>query len=153
MPCEIGHGESIVRGGIHKIGGQCAIYRVAPAVSQLGLQDAGGAGAEEYANALCAILVAGGCHGLGKAVLHQPHEREPVIAAIEGAQARGKLYGIHTRDLANEGLQINRVEGARHQAATALAQCSKRLVEAATDAAGRSEMGEMERVQGEVILS
>src|SRR3990167_11246203 len=98
MTREIGDGKSIVRGAINKIGGEGTAHRVAPTVSQFGLQNAGGAGADKYANALRAVSCAGGRHGTGKAILRQAQQREPVVTAIEVGQWRGKLHAIDPRD-------------------------------------------------------
>ena len=110
-----------------KIGRQGAIDRVAPAVGQLGLQDARGAGAQEDADALRPVFAGGGGHGVGKAVLRQAQERQAVVAAIEGGQFRGKPHGVHAGDFTDEGRQVDRVEGARRQPAAALAQCGQGL--------------------------
>jgi len=152
MAREIRNGKSIVRGAVNKIGRQCARHRVAPPVGQLGLQNAGSAGADEHTHALRTIFCAGHAHRLGKAILQQAQQREPVVAAIKFRQVRGQLHRIHPGHLANESRQVHRLKRARRQPATALAQGVQRLVETATDAAGDCEMGEVERVQGEVNL-
>ena len=120
MTREIGDGKSIVRGAVNKIGGEGAAHRIAPTVSQFGLQNAGGAGANEYANALRAIFSGGGRYGFGKAVLHQSEQREPVVSAVKVGQVRGQLHGIDTRDFAHKSCQIDRIERARKQPATLL---------------------------------
>ena len=153
MAREIRDGKSIVRGAVNEIGGECARHRVAPPVGQLGLQNAGSAGAEKHPDALCAVGCDGSAHRLGKAILHQSQQREPVVAAIEVGQVRGKLHRIHPGHLADERRQIHRIERARRQPGAALAQSVQGPVEATTDAAGRGEMGEPERVQGKVSLS
>ncbi len=83
----------------------------------------------------------------------QSQQREPVVAAIKIGQVSGKLHRIHVRHLADERRQIHRIECARRQPGAALAQRGQGLVEAATDAAGRGEMGEPEWVQRTVIRS
>ena len=83
MAREIRDGKSIVRGAINKIGGECASHRVASPVGQLGLQNAGGTGAEEHTNALRTVFCDGSAHRLGKAILHQSQQREPIVAAIK----------------------------------------------------------------------
>ena len=99
------------------------------------------------------VFCDGGAHRPGKAVLTQSQQREPVVAAIKVGQVRGKLHRIHPCHLANESGQIHRIERAWREPGATLAQRGQGLVEAATDAAGRSEMGEPERVQGKVIQS
>jgi hypothetical protein len=149
MAGEIRNGKSSVRGAINKIRGEGASRRVASPVGQLGLQNAGSAGAEKHANALRTVSRDGSAHCLGKSVLSQSQQREPVVATIEVGQVRGKLHRIHPWHLANESRQIHGIKRARHQARATLAQCGEGLVEAATDADGRREMGEPERVQRE----
>ena len=153
MARKISDGKSIVRGAVNKIGGECASHRVAAPVGQLGLQNAGCAGTEEHADALRTIFCDGGAHCLGKAVLHQSQQREPVVAAIKVGQVRGKLHRIYPLDLTDERRQIHRIERARRQPGATLAQRGQGLVESAANAASRGEMGEPERVQGEISLS
>ena len=153
MAREIRDGKSIVRGAINKICRECAALRVASPIGQLGLQNAGCAGAEEHANALRTVACNGSAHRLGKAILHQSQQREPVVAAIKVGQVHGKLHRIHPFHLADEGRQIHRIERARRQPGATLAQRGQGLVESAADAAGGGEMGEPERVQGEISLS
>lgn len=121
---------------------------VASPVGQFGLQNAGSAGAEKHTNALCAKFFDGSMHRLGKAILHQAQQRKPIVAAIEFGQVCWNPHFIHSCHLAYNGRQIHRVKCARGKSCTTLAQCGKRLVETATDAAGRGEMGKPERVQG-----
>lgn len=147
MTREIGDGKSIVRGAINKIGGEGAAHGIAPTVSQFGLQDAGGAGADKHAHALSAVFVGGGCYGIGEAILHQSEQREPVVSAVKVGQVRGQLHGIDSRDFAHKSCQVNRIKRARNPPTTLLVQRSEGLLETATDAAGRGEMREPERVQ------
>jgi hypothetical protein len=63
------------------------------------------------------------------------------------------VTAVHPHHLANESRQIHCIKRARRQPGATLAQCSQSLVEAATDAAGRSEMGEPERIQRKVSQS
>ena len=147
MPREIRDGKSIVRRAINEIGRQGAGCRIAPPVGQLGLQNAGCAGADEYTNALCTMFCDGSANRFVKIVLRQTQKREPVVAAIEIGQMRGKLRGIHPRHLADACRQIHRIERARRKAGATLAQRVQSLIKAATDTAGRSEMGKPEWVQ------
>lgn len=144
MAREIRDGKSIVRGAVNKIGGKGASHRVAPPVGQLGLQNAGSAGAEEHPDALRTVFFDGSVHRLGKAILHQSQQREPVVAAIKISQVRGKLHRIDPGHLANERRQIHSIERARRQPGASLEQCVQGLVETATDAAGCGEMGKPE---------
>ena len=64
-------------------------------VGQFCLQNAGGAGAEEDADALFAVFFDSSAHCLVKAILHQSHQREPVVAAIKVGQLHGQLHRIH----------------------------------------------------------
>ena len=153
MAREIRDGKGIVRCAIYKIGGECTSRSIPSPVGQLGLQNAGSAGAEKYANALRAVFCNGNMHRPGKAILHQSKLREPVVAAIKVGQVSRELHSIHPCYFANEGRQIHRIKCARRQSGAALAQRGERLVEAATDAAGCGEMGEPKRVQRKVGLS
>ena len=153
MTREIGNGESVVRGAVNKIRGKCAALGVQPAISQLGLQNAGGAGADENAHPLRAIFFGGGGYGACKAVLHQAQQREPVVTAIKVGQLRGELHVIDTRDLTRKSGQIDRIKRARRQSAALLAQRRERRLKAATDAAGCGEVGEPERVQSQTSRS
>lgn len=113
MTREIRDRERVVRGAVNKIGGECTARRVAPTVSQLGLQNAGGAGADKYANALRAVFLGDSCYGIGKAVLQQTQQREPVVTAIKASQLLGKLHRIDIRDLTHKSCQIYRIKRAR----------------------------------------
>ena len=147
MTCEIGDGKSIVRGAVNKIGGEGAAHRVAAAVSQLGLQYPGGAGADKYTYTPGAVLLAGGRDGIGKAVLRQAQQREPVVTAIEVGEWRRKLYGVDSRNFTGESGQIDRIKRTWRQPAALLAQCSKGRFKAASEGTGRGEMGKPEGVQ------
>jgi hypothetical protein len=92
-------------------------------------------------------LVAGRRDGIGKTVLLQAPQREPVVAAIKGGQVRWQLHGVHTQNLADKRWQIYRIERTGNQPSALLLQGGEGLLEAATNGAGRGEMGEPERVQ------
>lgn len=151
MTREIGDREGVVRAGVNKIGRKCTAGRVQPAVSQFGLKNAGGAGADEDADALGAIFVGGSGDRFGKPVLPQAEQGQPVVAAIESGQRRGKLHPINAWDFSGKRRQVHRVEGARQQAATLLAQRRQGRLQAEAEAAGRGVMGEPERRQKEPI--
>ena len=136
-----------MRGAVNKIGGECTARRIAPTVSQFGLQDAGGAGADEYPNPLGPVFFAGGRDGIGKAVLRQAQLREAVVSAIKVRQGRGKPHVIDTRDFTRESGQIDRIKRAWRQPTALLAQRREGRFKAASDGAGRGEMGKPERVQ------
>ncbi len=89
MAREIRDGKSIVRCAINKIGRERAAHRIATPVGQLGLQNAGSAGAEEQTNALRTVFCDGSAYRFGKSILHQSQQREPVVAAIKVGQVSG----------------------------------------------------------------
>lgn len=153
MAREIRDGKSIVRGAVNKIGRQCARYRVAPPVGQFGLQNARSTGADEHPHALRTVFCAGRAHRLGKAILQQAQQREPVVATIKFGQMRRQLHRIHPGHLANACRQVHRLKRTWRKSAATLAQCIQGLVKTATDAAGCREMGEVERVQEGISLS
>lgn len=153
MTREIGDRKRIVCRAINEIGRKRAAHRVAPSIRQLGLQNAGRAGADKHTNALRAVFRDGGADRFGETILKQPKQSEPIIAAIEIGQVRGQLHRIHARHFAYMGRQLHGIERARRESGTALTQCIQRLVKAATDTAGGGEMGEPNWVQSKVSLS
>ena len=142
MARKIGDRKSIVLGAVVKIIGQCAADGVAPAISQLGFEYAGGAGADEHAYALMSVFFGGSTYRCGKVILAEGELRQAVVAAVECGEMRRQLHIIHTCNFADEGIQHYRLECTRRKATAATLQRFKCLLEATADAAGRGEMGE-----------
>ena len=123
-----------MRGVIDVIRGQRATGGVAPAIRQLRLQDAGGAGAQKYADALRPVLFDRRLHRAGESVLLQAQQREAIVAAVECCQGLRQAYGIDAGHFAHPRRQINGVEATRRESAAAISQCLQHLVEAPTNA-------------------
>jgi primase-polymerase (primpol)-like protein len=75
-----------VRGAVVKVVRQRSVGAAA-AIGQFSLQDAGSAGAEEYADAVRTIAVARFQDRLPETVLSQAQAREAVVAAVEAGRA------------------------------------------------------------------
>ena len=140
MAREIGDGKSIVRGVVNKIGGEGAADRVASTVSQFGLQNTGGAGANKHTNALRTIFADRGMYRIDKTILQKPQQSETIVAAIEVTQMRGQLHCIHARDLTHVSGQIHAIKRAGYETGATLAQRRQGLIETAADATACSEM-------------
>lgn len=102
---------------IDEIVGQRAALRIAPAIRQFGLQDAGGAGAEENADAGRAVTCYRRPDPVGEAVGFEPEPGQAVVAAIVAPQEIGQFFGVDRGNLADPRIQFHCLEGARCEAA------------------------------------
>ena len=134
-------------GAVNEIGGQRTGHGIAPSIRQLGLQYARRAGADEDAHPCRAIFLDGGSHRCCEAVLFQSELRQAVVTTVERSQSRGQFDRIDARDFADMGRQINGIERARQQPATALAQRIQRLIQTQADRAGCGKTGQIKRFQ------
>lgn len=120
---------------------QRAASRVALTIRQLGFQYAGGAGADEYTDALMTVFFSGGVYRLRKAILGKGELCETVVAAIECGKMRRDDNVVQARNFTDTGVKINRLKVAVRQAGVTESQRSQRLIQTLTDATGRGEMG------------
>jgi len=117
-----------VGGAVVEIAGQGAAIRVTAAVSQFGLQDAGGAGAEENANTGLAVTGDGVAHTPGETVGLQSKLRQPVVAAIVAGQHFWQFLRVDRSNLADPGIQPHRLESTGCQAAAIFAQSGQQRI-------------------------
>jgi hypothetical protein len=112
---EFGQREGIVRRAVVEIVGQRAALRIAPAVGQFGLQDAGRAGAEEDADPCLAVAGNGRAHPVGEAVGFQAHLRQAVVAAVVMARAAGSrsLSTAGTSPIQVASSTVSKAQGSR----------------------------------------
>src|ERR1019366_9719805 len=69
-----------------------------------------GAGAEEYADAMCTKALDSGMHRRVESILHQPQVRKTVVAAVKTLQLRRQRHLIDTGNLADPGGQFDSLE-------------------------------------------
>ncbi|CCF97238.1 hypothetical protein RSK60_1940007 [Ralstonia solanacearum K60] len=136
-----------VRLRVVEIGGQGAGLRIAVLVGEFGLQDAGGAGAHEDADARGAMTCLRCLDMLGEAVLREADLREPVVAAFEVAQVGAHGLGVDAIHRAGPGVEIGTLEAAWRKAAALPAQGIEGGVDAASEAARGGEVREQEGFQ------
>ncbi len=127
---------------------QRAADGVARAVSQFGLHDARGAGADEHADPAPAPAGGRGIHGVEEAILPQGKLSQTIIAAVEYSQLRGQSLCIDARDLADMGVDPDGFKVAVPQAAALLDQAGQRWRHARAYAAGRREFREQQGLHG-----
>src|SRR6185437_15166996 len=146
---ESAEGVGVVRPGIVEIRRQRARCRIAMAVGDLRRQHAGGARSQDEADALPAPPADAFLHRIPEAVLAQPELREAVVAAVEAFELRWQRLLIHTRHLANIGVEANGLKRAWRESAALSTQRRGGLLDAAADAARGGEMAEEKRSQVE----
>ena len=110
---EGGEREGVVRALIAELLWQRARLRVAPAVGELGLEDSRGTGAEEHSDAPRPVARGTLGHLRGKSVLREGQPGEAIVAAVELGELPGQGGLIHTRNLADAGVEAHRLEAAR----------------------------------------
>jgi len=137
-----------VRRAVDEIVGQRAACRVAAAVGQFGLQDAGRAGAEEDADAGLAVAGHGGADAVGETVGLQRELGQPVVAAVVGGKRGRQFLVVDADDFADPGVEPDAFERAGHQAATAFAQAGERRLEPGAEAGGGGVGGKEQRGHG-----
>src|SRR6185437_9032176 len=93
--------EGVVRAAITKVRRQRAAHRVEAPEGLLGLEDAGGAGADEDADAGGAVAGGAARHRRREAVLAQGEERQAVVATLERRERRGQRRGVDAGHLAD----------------------------------------------------
>src|SRR3984885_15775634 len=99
---------------------QRAADRIACAVSQFGLHDARGAGADEHTDAARTQARGRGLHGIEEAILPQRKLSQAIVAAVEYAQLRGQALCIDARHLADMRIDLDGFKVAAPQAAAVL---------------------------------
>ena len=144
---EIGQRKSVLRFGVVKIGGQGARLRVAAAIRELGLQDAGGARTHENADACRAVFFDGRSHRGGKTIELETQLREPVIAAVVGGEIGPNPHRVQSGDFSDKGVENDRFETAGRETRAPLAQRLGDRLPAGAEAVHDREMGDGERLQ------
>ena len=119
------------------------------AIGKFGLQNAGGARAEKYADALGAPMR---CAPLATASLKpscsESQLRKAVVAAAEVLQSRRQRSRVHSRHFPDVGFDIDGFEAAGHKSAALLFKALQGFAEAAPDGADGGEVRKMQRNHG-----
>ena len=131
--------ERIVGSAVFEAGRQRTGDEVAVAVREFGLQNAGGAGSDEHADASGAPTQDGLPQGVLDVVLAQREFRQTIVAAVEARERRGQPYRVDTADLADMGIDGHGLERTDFQAAASCQQGFQRFIVAQPDAAGCRE--------------
>lgn len=122
--------------------------RITPAIGQFGLQDAGGAGAEEDADATFSVTGNRFPNALGKAIGFQAELHQPVIAAIVARQIFWQFLRVDRNHFTDPGIESDRFENTGPESAAPLTQASQRRLKAAAKAGGGGVTGNMQRGHG-----
>ena len=136
LACELCQRERIVGRAVDEIVGQRAGIRIAPAIGQLGLQDAGGAGAEKDADTGPAVTGGRRANFVGKTVSFEPEPRQAVVAAVITGEGVGQFFGVDRGNLADPCIQLHRLESAGSEAAPSFAQAGQQRVAAVAKTGG-----------------
>ena len=113
-----------------EVGGKLAL-RPAPAIRELGLQDARGARSHEGADASGADLCGYARDLVGEAVLHEAQLGGTVVAAIEARERPWDRLLVEPHDLAGEGVERDGLEAAWREPGGARPKRRARGLEAA----------------------
>ena len=145
---EIGHRIGVVGGAIVEVVGQGAGCRVAAAIGLFGLQDAGGAGAEQNADPPPAVAGGSRADGGIEAILAQAQQGEAVVAALVLGKTGRQRRLVDAGHFTDMGRQVGyRLEGAGREPALLRTQGSQRRIQAVAKAACGGEVGKPERIQ------
>src|SRR5215470_2156340 len=109
--------EGVVRTVIAEAFRQRAALRVAAAVGELGLEDAGGARAEKQSDTLWPVARRARGHRLPEAVLTEREPREAVVAAVELGELARQRRLIDSGDLTDTGVEAHGLEAAGSESA------------------------------------
>ncbi len=140
---EVGEGKRVLGRRVMEIRRQGSALRIAPAVRQLRLEHAGGAGAEEHADAPGAVFVPRRGDGGVEAVLAQRQLGEAVVAAVVVGEIVAHRLPVQTADLADTGSEVRGLEGAGSEAGPLFAQRRQRRPDPRPEAAYQREMAEV----------
>ena len=133
-------------GPYSKLAGSAPLIGSRCAVGKLGLQNSGGAGSQEHADAAPAPTSADALHGVEEPILQQAQLCQAVIAAVELRSSCGSRAVVDTRHFADVGVDVHGLEIANGKAAALLPQRLQGRRHAFADAAGRREGLEQERL-------
>ena len=148
---QLGQRVRVVRVAVAEGGGQGAGDGIARSVGQLGLQDAGCAGAHEHAHTAGTHTFDGRARARLETVGLQGPQGQPVVAAFVGGQGRGQRVRVHPGDLTHPGGQVHRLEGARLQTTAVLAQGGPVGIKPHTQAGGGGKGGQQQGLHGRTL--